>query len=113
MIEIAGADRMRVQFDAAEIDDPGEPGRIIDDDLLRGSARGKRQCDGSQPGRPLGRRALLIKGLALGPVDETLENDRTIPNSGERARRNRQVVAYQVELRNYAPATRSTACPDA
>ena len=39
MLKIAGADRMRMQFDATEIDDPGEPGRIIDDDLLRGSAR--------------------------------------------------------------------------
>jgi len=39
VLKIAGADWMRVQFDATQIDDPGEPGRIIDDDFLRGSAR--------------------------------------------------------------------------
>ena len=39
MIEIAGAHRMRMQLDAAQIDDPGEPRRIIDHDLFRGAAR--------------------------------------------------------------------------
>ena len=91
---------MGVQFDATQIDHPGEAGRVIDDDLLRGSARRERQGDGSQPGWPLGGCSLLIKGLCLGPVDETLENNRTIPDSGERARRNRQIVAYEVELRD-------------
>ena len=67
MLQIARADRMRVQFDAAEVDYPRESGRVIDDDLLRGSARRERQGDGSQPGRPLGRRSLLIKGLCPRP----------------------------------------------
>jgi hypothetical protein len=39
VIKIAGADWVRMQFDATQIDDPGEAGRIIDDDFLRGSAR--------------------------------------------------------------------------
>ena len=38
MIEIAGAHRMRMQLDAAEVDDPGEPRRVVDDDLFRGAA---------------------------------------------------------------------------
>ncbi len=50
-------------------------------------------------GGPLGGRALLIKRLAFGAVHESLENDRTIPDSGESARRDRQVVANQVEFR--------------
>src|SRR2546429_7432356 len=37
--KIAGADRVRVQSDAARIDDPGEPGRLIDNDLHCSSAR--------------------------------------------------------------------------
>ena len=39
MIKIAGADRVRMQFDAAEVHDPGEPGIAIDHDLF-GSAPG-------------------------------------------------------------------------
>ena len=35
MIEIAGADRMRVEFDAAEVHDPGETRPIVDDHLFR------------------------------------------------------------------------------
>jgi hypothetical protein len=27
-----------VQLDAAEVDDPGQPGRIVDDDFLSGAA---------------------------------------------------------------------------
>ena len=42
MIEIAGADGMRVQFDAAQVDDPRKPGRIVDDHFFRGSSRWKR-----------------------------------------------------------------------
>ena len=37
MIEIAGANRVRVQFDAAQIDDPGEPGRIVHDHFFGGA----------------------------------------------------------------------------
>ena len=35
----------------------------------------------------------------LGAVHEPFENDGTVPDSGERARRNRQVVAHQIEFR--------------
>jgi hypothetical protein len=41
VIEIAGADGVRVQLDAAQVDDPGEPRRIVDDNLFRGAARRK------------------------------------------------------------------------
>ena len=39
MIEIARAHRVRMQLDAAQIDDPRQPRRIVDDDLFRGAAR--------------------------------------------------------------------------
>ena len=38
MIEIAGAHRVRVQFDAAKVHDPGKPGCVIDYDFFGGSA---------------------------------------------------------------------------
>ena len=41
MLEIAGAHRMRMQLDAAEVHDPGQAGRVVDDDFFRGAARGK------------------------------------------------------------------------
>ena len=44
MIEIAGAHRVRVQFDAAEIDHPGEARRIVDDDLFGGAPRRERRA---------------------------------------------------------------------
>ena len=92
---------MRVQLDAAQVDDPGEPRRIVDDDLFGGAARGKRERHRSQPGGPLGGRALLIERLPFGAVNESLENDRPIANSGERARRDRQVVADRSSFESF------------
>ena len=65
----------------------------------------------SHAGRSVGR-ALLIERLAFGAVDEALEHDRAIADSGERARRDREVVAHEVELRELTSAARSTACPE-
>src|SRR5438105_5703673 len=47
----------------------------------------------------LSRRALLIKRLAFGSVDESFENDGAILNSGESAGRDRQIVADDIEFR--------------
>ena len=98
MIEIAGAHRMRMQLDAAEVHDPREPSRIVDHDLFGGAARGKRQRHRAQPLGPVVGRALLIEGVALGAVDEALEHDRAIADAGERAGRDREVVADEIEL---------------
>src|SRR5262245_22238574 len=35
MLEIAGTNGMRMKFDASQIRDPCEPGRIVDDDFFR------------------------------------------------------------------------------
>ena len=99
MVEIAGAYRVRMQLDAAEVDDPGKPRRIIDHEFFRSPTRRERQRGGSQPRRTLGGRALLIKRLAFGAINESLENDRAILDPGESARRDGQVVADEIEFR--------------
>ena len=99
MVEVAGAHRVRVQLDAAEVDDPGQARGVVDDDLLGGAARGKRQRHRAQPGRPLVGRALLVERLALGAVDEALEHDGPVADAAPaRPSRDRQVVADEVEL---------------
>ena len=62
---------MRVQFDAAKVHDPGKSGCVIDHDFFGSSAGRERQSDRTQPGWSLLWRALLIKRLRLGAVDET------------------------------------------
>ena len=99
MIEIVGAHRVRMQLDAAEVDDPRQSSGVVDDELLGGAPRGKRQCDGAQPLGPLVRRALLVERLGLGAVDESLEDERPIANAGDRARRDGQIVLHELELR--------------
>ncbi|MFZ0296739.1 MAG: hypothetical protein WAM13_00170 [Candidatus Sulfotelmatobacter sp.] len=49
MIEIAGAHRMRVQFDAAKVHNPGKSGCIIDPNFFGGTAGRERQSDSPQP----------------------------------------------------------------
>ena len=44
MIQVVGADRVRVQVDAAEVDDPGEARRFVDDDLVGRPARSGRSA---------------------------------------------------------------------
>ena len=45
----------------------------------------------------------MIKRLSFGAVDETLEDNRTILNSKECTRRNGEIVAYEIELRDPCP----------
>src|SRR5215471_4603398 len=98
MVEVGGTDGVRMQLDAAEVDDPGEAGRIVDDDLFGGPAGREREHDGAQPGRPFRGRALLVEGFAFGAVHETFEDDGTVLNAGQRAGRDGQIVANQVEF---------------
>ena len=46
----------------------------------------------------MGGRAFLIEGLALGTVDEALENQRAIANSSESARGDGEIVAYEIKF---------------
>src|SRR5687768_11679070 len=98
MIEIASAHGMRVQLDAAEVHDPGEARSIVDDDFLRRAPGRERQGDGPQPFRSIRRSPLLIERLAFGTVDESLEHDGTIPDPGERARSDGEVILDDLAL---------------
>src|ERR1700722_10983354 len=99
MIEIAGAHRMRMQLDASKVYNPRKSGAIIDDDFFRSAARRERERYRSQPRRAPGWCALLIEGLTFGAVDISLEDKRTVADSDQRARRDRQVVADQIQFR--------------
>jgi hypothetical protein len=93
MTEVAGAHRMRMQLDATKIDHPRKPRRIVDNDFFRGASRRKRERYRSQPRGALRWCALLVERLTFGAIDVSLEDKRTIPDSGQRPRRDRQIVA--------------------
>lgn len=88
-----------MQLDATEIDYPRKPRCVIDNDFFRSASRRKRERYRSQPRGVLRWCALLIERLTFGAIDVSLEDKRTIPDSGERARRDRQIVANQVQFR--------------
>ena len=94
---------MGVEFDAAEVDDEGESGGIVDDDLFGGAAGGEGEGDGAEEGGEIGGGALLVEGFGLsafkaGSVDEALEDDGTVANALEGSGCDGEVVADEVEL---------------
>src|SRR5207253_10794106 len=98
MIEVAGPDRMRIEVDASEVDDPGELGRLADDDLLGGPARGKAEHHRLDPLRARAGRPLLEEGFTLGPVDEALERHRPPGHPAYGSLGHGQVVTEQIGL---------------
>jgi len=88
-----------MQLDAAKIDDPRKPRCVIDNDFFRGASRRERECYRLQPRWALRWCAFLIERLTFGAIDVALEDKRTVPDTKERARRDRQVVAHQVKFR--------------
>src|SRR5207302_6445819 len=99
MIEVAGPDRMRIEVDASEVDDPGELGRLTDDDLLGGPARGKAEHHRLDPLRARAGRPLLEEGFTLGPVDEALERHRPPGHPAYGSLSHGRVVTDQIGLR--------------
>jgi hypothetical protein len=99
MIKIFGAHGMRMYLNATKVDDPRKASRVIDNDFFRSASRRERERYRSQPRGALRWCALLIERLTFGAIDVSLEDKRTFPDSGERARRNRQVVADHVKFR--------------
>jgi hypothetical protein len=100
VLKICGADWVRVEFDTTQIYDPRKPGCVVDHDFFCRSSRRKRQDNGSQPRWPLRGRALLVKRTLLGTVHETLQNNRTVPDSSEGSWRNREIVAHEIQFRD-------------
>ena len=88
-----------MQLDATKIDDPRKSRRVIDYDFFRSASRREREYCRSQPRGALRWCALLIERLTFGAIDVSLEDKRTVPDSGERARRDRQIEANQVQFR--------------
>jgi hypothetical protein len=107
VIEVGGADGVRVELDAAEVDDPGEAGGVVDDDLFGGAAGGKGERDGAQPVGEIGGSALLVEGLGFGSVDEALEDDGAVAMPLQRAGRDGEEVADEVELGELLTRTRA------
>ena len=98
MVEVLGADRVRVEVDAAEVVDPGQAGRVVDDDLVGGPPR--REGQGRRPdelGDVLGC-PLLEERLAGRAIDEALERHRPPAGAAQRPIRDRDVVLDEVEL---------------
>jgi len=89
-----------MELDAPEVHDPREPRGVVDDDLLGGSPRREAERHRAQPLGSIVRRALLIERLAVGAVDEPLEHDGPIANTEQGTRRDREVIADEIELRD-------------
>jgi hypothetical protein len=94
---------VRVELHAAEIDDPGEAGGVVDDDLFGGAAGGEGERDGAEERGQIGGCAFLIEGLGLatfeaGSVDETLEDDGAVANALQGSGGDGERVADEVEL---------------
>ena len=99
VVEVVGADRVRVEVDAAEVGDPREPRRVVEDDLVGGASRRERQLRGPDPVRAVVRGALLEERLAGGAVDEALQRHRPAADPAQRPVGDREVVLDEVELR--------------
>src|ERR1700678_2555276 len=99
MVQISRSNRMRVQLNASQIHNPGQPGSIVHNQFFRRSAGWKSQRNRAKPGRMVGGGALLVERLAFGSVNEPFEHQRPIRDSAESAVRDSQVVPNQIELR--------------
>jgi hypothetical protein len=99
VIEVLGTDRVRVEVDTAEIDDPCEPSGVVDDDFV-----------GGPPGREGERRRpdllrqvlgspLLEERLTRRTIDEALERHRAPARAAQRTVGDREVVLHEIELR--------------
>jgi len=98
VVEVVRPHRVRVEVDAAQIDDPEQLCRVPDHDLLGGAAGGEAQLDGLDPFRPRLGRALLKEGLAAGALDEALERHRPPVDPANRALGDGRVVVDELEL---------------
>ena len=98
VLEVARSDRVRVQVDAAEVDDPRQRGRVRDDHLVRGATRGKGEFDRrDERGQRCGG-AFLEEELAAGAVRKALERHRPIPHPAQGPVGDREVVVHEVQL---------------
>jgi hypothetical protein len=100
VLEVVGAHRMRVQFDATEVRHPHERGGIARDDFERGATRGEREFDGVDPIGPGVGRALLEEEVAVDPIEVAHEHVRTTARAAKRAIGDGDEVVRDIELRD-------------
>ncbi len=99
MIELLGADRMRMQLDAGQVGHPCERGRVAGHDLFSGAARRELQRDDFDPLRTRIRRALLVEELLAETVRISHQHVRPAARAAQRALGNLEVVRHEIELR--------------
>ena len=99
VVEVVGADRVRVEVDAAEVDDPGQPGGLVDDDLVGGPpGREGQLAVRIQSGRLSGAR-FWKNGSPAAPSTNRLSAIGRPRDAAQRPVADRQVVLDEVELR--------------
>ncbi len=99
VLEVARADRVRVEVDAAEVHHPREVRRLVADDEVGAPAAGEGDQRRLDPRRAARRRALLEERLSLDTVHVPLQRHRPAAHAAQRPIGNRDVVADEVELR--------------
>jgi hypothetical protein len=102
MIEVVGQDRVRIEVETAEVRDPGEAGRVVNDDLVGRPAGGEAQLDRAEPRRPIRGRPLLEEELTRRAVRVALEGHRPAARAAPRPIGDRHVVADELQLRDGA-----------
>jgi hypothetical protein len=101
MVKIVCANGMGVEVDTSEVHHPGKLRGVSHDDLLGRPAGWKPQLDGLDPVGPRFRRALLEEEVSLRSVHESFQGHRSSTNTPQRALADIEVVADEVELRDF------------
>src|SRR5262245_18317610 len=100
MLHVLLPDGMSVQIHAAEVDDPNELRDIANHDLVGMPSRWEGEGRDLDPVGTCGWSPLLIERLLLDAVGKALEQHRTTVDAADRAFRDGDVVANEVELRD-------------
>jgi len=98
MIEIVGANGMRMELQAGKIGHPRQRCGIARNNFFGRSAGRKAQRDGLDPGRPRLRRALLIEILAVNAIWITDEHVRPTARTAQRSVGDGNVVTDHIQL---------------
>ena len=98
VLHVVGAHGVRVEVDAAEVRDPREARRLVDDDLVGRPTRRERQRRDAHPLGPVVGRPLLEERLLVDPVDEPLERHRPAADARQRPVGDGDEVGHHVEL---------------
>ncbi len=99
VIQILGADRMRVQLEAGQVREPGERRGVARHHFVGASSRWKAKRYHLDPRWTRVRRPLLIEEFAGDAVGIAHQHGGPAAGAAQRALGHRQVVAHEVELR--------------